>query len=129
MPSAVDRVGARPSRVIIAEDDEATNTLMRLALGVFDCEVTQTHSGLELLERVAFEGPFDVIVTDLMMPQLDGARVIAMMRTAGVATPVLVVTGHPTERAPEFEDVQLLRKPFALDAFRQAVRAVLPEDD
>jgi CheY-like chemotaxis protein len=120
-------------RVIIAEDDAATRELMRTALRPLDCEVVETCSGLELLERIAYEGPFDVIVTDLAMPCIDGVRVLAMVRNAGVETPVLIVTAYPPADLDEtdahtYGEVQLLRKPFGLNELRSAVSSMMEED-
>jgi CheY-like chemotaxis protein len=114
-------------RVVIAEDDPETRALMCLALGTMGCEVVDVGTGLELLETLAYAGPFDAIVTDLAMPHIDGVRVIAMVRNAGLRTPVLVVTAHaPAELDHNatrwLGDVTLLRKPFGLNALRGAVR-------
>jgi two-component system, cell cycle sensor histidine kinase and response regulator CckA len=120
-------------RVIIAEDDPDTRALMRAALKNMDCEIVEAASGLELLELVAYGGPFDLIVTDLAMPHIDGVRVIAMVRNAGLNTPVLIVTAYPPDdvgdgSAKWLGDVKLLRKPFGLQALRHAVRDLLPHE-
>jgi two-component system OmpR family response regulator len=113
-------------RVVLAEDDPKTRALMCIAISTMGCEVIDVGSGLELLETLAYAGPFDAIVTDLAMPHIDGVRVIAMVRNAGLRTPVLVVTAlapadidHHTTRW--LGDVTLLRKPFGLHALRGAV--------
>lgn len=121
-------------RVIIAEDDLATRELIRTALRPLECEIVETASGLELLERIAYEGPFDVIVTDLAMPCIDGVRVIAMVRNAGVDTPVVVVTAYPPEdvdgeTARWLGEVRLVRKPFGLQELRRTVAPLLPRDE
>ena len=111
-------------RLVLAEDDEDTRALMRSALGSLDCEIREAASGLELLECLAYEGPFDLIVTDLAMPHLDGVRAIAMARNAGLKTPVLLVTAYPPDDGASGDwlgDVRLLRKPFGLSALRTAV--------
>lgn len=121
-------------RVIIAEDDPDTRALMRAALRPLDCEVFEAGSGLELLELIAYGGPFDLIVTDLAMPHIDGVRVIAMVRNARVQTPILIVTAYPPDDVGESttrwlgEEVKLLRKPFGLHALRHAVRELLPTE-
>ena len=117
-------------RVVIAEDDAETRSLMRLALRHMRCEIREVGSGLELLEAIAYEGPFDLIVTDIAMPHIDGVRVIAMARNAGVKTPILVVSAHAPDDtgAAWLGEVKLLRKPFGLQALRQAVTSLLGAD-
>ena len=114
-------------RVVIAEDDVETRSLMRLALRHMSFEIREVGSGLELLEALAYEGPFDLIVTDIAMPQIDGVRVIAMARNAGVTTPVLVVSAHVPDdtTAAWLGEVKVLRKPFGVQALRQAVTLLL----
>jgi CheY-like chemotaxis protein len=119
----------RMARVVIADDDPEIRTLLRAALGPRDHQVRETASGLELLEALAYEGPFDLIVTDLMMPHIDGVRVIAMARNAGVETPVLIVTAHSPDDEPTaawLGRARILRKPFALASVREAARALMP---
>jgi len=118
------------ARVVIAEDDVDTRALMRAALRPLDLEIHEVGTGLELLERIATAGPFDLIITDLMMPHIDGVRVIAMLRNAGLVTPVLMVTAYPPDDGPAAEwlgQVRLLRKPFGLVALREAASALIPE--
>lgn len=117
-------------RVVIAEDDPATRTLMSVALSAMGYDVVDVGNGLDLLETVAYAGPFDVIVTDLAMPQIDGVRLIAIMRNAGVRTPVLMVTAHAPEDMGEdatewLGECTLLRKPFGIGALRGAVSELL----
>ena len=114
-------------RVVIAEDDFETRSLMRLALRHMSCHILEVGSGLELLEAIAYDGPFDLIVTDIAMPHIDGVRVIAMARNAGVNTPILVVSAHVPEdtTAAWLGEVKILRKPFGLQALRQAVTSLL----
>jgi CheY-like chemotaxis protein len=119
-------------RIVIAEDDPDTRELICCALRPIAGEVREAASGLELLELIAHDGPFDLIVTDLAMPQVDGVRAIAMVRNAGVHTPILLVTAYPPESASEngltsalFGNVQLVRKPFALAALREAAVALM----
>jgi CheY-like chemotaxis protein len=138
VPQCAPRETNMTRRVIIADDDPQTRELIRAALRPLNHEVRETSSGLELLEALAYEGPFDLIVTDLMMPSIDGIRVIAMARNAGVETPILVVTAYPPQDLAGDGDTAtslrwlggatLIRKPFGLADLREAAAALLPPD-
>ena len=116
-------------RVLVADDDHdmlraVSDALTRLGYGV----VCAT-SGAELVDQLATEGPFDLIVTDLAMPWMDGLKTMRSMRTAGVATPVILMTAVSTrDLAAEVSalgtNATLLRKPFDFDALEQAVVSV-----
>ncbi len=120
--------GWRIRRVIIAEDDLDTRYIIRLALRPLECEIVEASSGLELLEALAHQGSFDLIITDLAMPYIDGVRVVAMARTANLRTPVLLVTAYPPDDMATVQwlgDVWLLRKPFALSSLRAAAEGLM----
>ena len=122
-------------RVLIAEDDSAMRELLVLVLRERGYEVDTVCSGSELL-RVLFEaGPkgtlvrhFDLIVTDVRMPGASGLDAVDQLRRRGDLTRVIAVTAFPHDatrhRARQLE-VQLLAKPFDLDALRSAVDAAL----
>jgi len=80
------------TRVLVVEDDVHTATEVAAALGDHGFEVECTHSGREgLLKAVADR--YDAIVLDRMLPGgLDGLAVLATLRTAGVAAPVLILS-------------------------------------
>lgn len=122
-------------RIVIAEDDVDTRALIKAALRPLDCELRETGSGLELLEAIAFEGPFDLIVTDLAMPHIDGVRVLAMLRNAGMNTPAILVTAYGPQDVQDdgktgdlLGNVHLMRKPFGLSALRRVASSLLPAE-
>ena len=92
--------------------------------------VLRAGNGTELLEQLANEGPFDLIVTDVSMPWMSGLQVANSARTAEVETPVIVITAttDPTldqQVAALGKNARLLRKPFELDALQAAATALL----
>jgi CheY-like chemotaxis protein len=80
------------ARVLLAEDDPEMLSIVADALAHLGCAVIRARSGAELVDQLADEGPFDLIVTDISMPWMDGLNAIRSMRTAGLATPVIVMT-------------------------------------
>jgi signal transduction histidine kinase/CheY-like chemotaxis protein len=90
---------ARPARVLIVDDDPASLRLMREALATAIVEVCTVDTAAAALERARQER-FDLVITDLIMPGIDGfALVSSLHRDPDTrTTPVLVVTGHDLSR-------------------------------
>jgi CheY-like chemotaxis protein len=122
-------------RVLLAEDDEATRTILANVLEAMGLEVIQIRDGGRMLVAVASHyksgrtpEDIDLIVTDIHMPVVSGMELFKGLRAAGWTTPVIVVTGHAAPEAIEAAerlDAVLLLKPLDLDRFETAVRAAL----
>lgn len=122
-------------RVLVAEDSPAMRELLMLVLRERGYEVDCARSGSEMLSVLsacrtvgAFAERFDLIVTDVRMPGASGLDVIDRLRRDGESTPVIAVTAFPLDATVERSrrlGVQLLAKPFDLDALRSAVEAAL----
>ena len=79
--------------MLVADDDPDMLAVLTDALERLGYEVVQVESGAGLVDQLANEGPFDLIVSDISMPWMDGLKALRSVRTAGVATPVIVMTG------------------------------------
>ena len=116
-------------RIAVAEDDDVMRAWLVNALTVGETDVHQATSGAELVALLAEHGPFDLLVTDLSLPWMDGLQVIASARSAGVRTPVLFVTGHDHEGLAgliaRFGDSLLLRKPVGIAELRAGAQNLL----
>jgi CheY-like chemotaxis protein len=117
-------------RALVADDDEQTLHMVAQAVELFGAEVTCASTGGELIEALGAGKPFDLIVTDVAMPWMTGLQVMHSVRTAGLHTPVVVMTAlqDPSVAAQASRlghDAVLLRKPFNVDALHAAIRGVL----
>ena len=105
-----------PTNIVVADDDADTRELVKAALPGF--EVFEASDGIELLEVLASTRPCHLIVTDVDMGWLDGIQAAATARTAGLRTPILVITGmtgaRVAERVARIPGAVLLRKPFSV---------------
>lgn len=125
----------RRKRVLVAEDSPAMLELLVLVLRERGFEVDCASSGSEMLSVLsgcrtagALAERFDLIVTDVRMPGASGLDVIDRLRRDGESTPVIAVTAFPldaTVARSQRLGVQLLAKPFDLDALRSAVEVAL----
>lgn len=118
------------ARILVADDDsELLDTLVD-ALGNLGAEVVRAQSGAELVEKLADEAPFSLIVTDVGMPYLSGLQAMAMARAAGVGPAVIVMTALRDERIPELvhalgKKAVLLRKPFDIGELESLAATLL----
>ncbi len=82
--------------VLVVDDDPVQRRLLEAMVRRFGYEALVAASGEEALTILRSEsgGGIDVVVLDLMMPNVDGMMVLARLREAGVETPVIVQTAH-----------------------------------
>jgi DNA-binding response OmpR family regulator len=114
-------------RILLVDDEQAVQTLLAYPLRKEGYEVVAATTGQEALERFR-EGKFDLVVLDVMLPQLDGFDVCRELR-AKSTVPIIMLTA----KAEEFDKVlglelgadDYITKPFSLREFRSRVRAVL----
>src|SRR5262245_42198686 len=116
--------------VLVADDDSMLLRAVTKALTGLGAHVVQAGSGAELIERLADEGPFDLIVTDVSMPWMSGLEAIHASRLAGLAVPVIVMTALAHEHIPAKVRALggravMLRKPFDLSSLKAAVTSLL----
>ena len=111
--------------VLVVEDDLALRTFYELALLEHGHAVNAVANGAEALSVVGPE--IDLVVTDLMMPMMQGDELIAELRAKPEFRdlPVLVVTAHPDDLSAELRNgkTSVLRKPFEFDEFIRWVDA------
>ena len=118
------------ARILIAEDEEAVRTLLRRALADDGHEVVTAADGAEALDTLQREsGRFDLLLTDIKMPVMDGiALALATARDFPVL-PILLMTGYADqrERASGLESLirDVVTKPFTLAQIKAAVSAAL----
>lgn len=79
-------------RVLLVEDDLTTAQSITLMLKVSGAVVDQTDTGEEALELVKHYD-YDIVVLDLMLPDMEGYEVVRRMRLARIDTPVLILSG------------------------------------
>jgi DNA-binding response OmpR family regulator len=113
--------------VLVADDDADMLTAVSEAMASLGFDVLSVDNGAGLIDCLASEGPFDLIVADISMPWMDSLKTLRSVRSAGVTTPVIVITALTDEQIPTRvqalgANAILLRKPFDLDELAAAAR-------
>ncbi|MGO9673106.1 MAG: cell cycle histidine kinase CckA [Methylocella sp.] len=114
--------------ILLVEDEEAVRAFGARALASRGYSVLQAASGLEALEIVAQNhGKIDLVVSDVVMPEMDGPTMFGELRKRGVTAKVIFVSGYAEEafakNLPEGEEFAFLPKPFSLKQLIEAVKA------
>ncbi|AOK91931.1 response regulator transcription factor [Paenibacillus sp. SEL1] len=116
------------STILIIDDDEKIVSMLRRGLAFEGYEVLTAANGAEGLNKMLTAEP-DVVVLDVMMPQVDGFEVCRRMREGGSTVPVLMLTAKDeVENRVKGLDLgadDYLVKPFALEELLARVRALL----
>jgi len=81
-------------RALLVEDSKSARRMLRAELADWGLEVVEAATGLEGLQRVAEGEPFDLVLIDWKLPDLDGVEVLARMREAGAAPAALMLTAY-----------------------------------
>jgi CheY-like chemotaxis protein len=101
------------ARILVVDDESSMRFLLRLAFEMAGHQVEEASNGLVAIQAVESGRAPDLVATDLMMPLMNGAELIARLRanpaTAGV--PVIVVSASPGSERETDADV-FFRKPF-----------------
>lgn len=116
-------------RVLLVEDDAPIREMTKdiLSDDGFDVlDVGDAETALGCLER---DGPFDLLVSDVGLPGMDGRDLASIATILNPAMPILLVTGYAGAAGarPDFlgDDIKLLRKPFTLKQLVSSVRSLL----
>lgn len=120
------------ARILIAEDDLAVQSFVYRALAREGHDVTAVDDGLRALD-VLREAKFDLLITDIVMPGLDGIALALKVARDYPELPTLLMTGYSAERqrAHNLDELicQVISKPFTLKQICSVAGEVLATAD
>ncbi|MDE2405858.1 MAG: response regulator [Sphingomonadales bacterium] len=119
--------------ILLVEDEDSVRMVAERALARAGYTVTLASDGEEGLDRLAErleagEGLFDLVLSDVVMPGMDGPTMVREMRLRAPSLPVLFMSGHAEEqlrRELDIDNAQFLGKPFSVQQVCDKVAAVL----
>jgi signal transduction histidine kinase len=110
--------------ILLVDDEELLLTTCQTVLSTYGYQVTCANSGEKALELIAAAtAPFDLVITDLVMPRMSGRELIEQIQLRLPGVPVLCTSGF--ERRPTDEDEAYLAKPFTSQELLRHVQRML----
>ena len=120
--------GRRPGRVLVVDDEDNITFLLDAALRHFGFDVRAASNGRDALREVEQFAP-DVMLLDVMLPDLDGFEVVRRMRMAGLKVPVLFLTARDAVedkvRGLTLGGDDYVTKPFSLEEVVARIQVML----
>lgn len=86
------------SRILVAEDSSTQAVLIRGILEEAHYEVDLVEDGRQALQSLDGGGQYDLVLTDMVMPEMDGLHLVRAIRTHHAGTPVILMTGQGTDQ-------------------------------
>ncbi len=125
---AMDATGQ--GTILLVEDEDAVRAFGARALAARGYTVLEAASGVQALEVFdEMDGKIDLIVSDVVMPEMDGPTMFGELRKRGVKCKVIFVSGYAedafSKNLPEGEEFGFLPKPFSLKQLVEAVKSHL----
>lgn len=121
----------QPPRILLVDDDAAVRDAFGIVLKMAGHDVTCVDRATEAL-ALQEARPFDLVITDIVMPDMDGLELIRVLADRHPATPILVMSGGGDYGGPLYLDLALrfgaraaLAKPCAPPVVLRAIRAIL----
>jgi DNA-binding NtrC family response regulator len=113
-------------KILVVDDENRIRSLLSEILSSEGFEVSMARDGQDSLDQMA-RSCFDLVITDIQMPNLDGMAMLRRMKKAGRKEKVIIMTGSGLGRDLSGEDVppvvSRLQKPFRMDRFLDVVIA------
>jgi two-component system cell cycle sensor histidine kinase/response regulator CckA len=116
--------------ILLVEDEDMVRAVAERALTRAGYTVVTASQGEEGLERFAGMGKIDLVVSDVVMPTMDGPAMVRAMRAQRPGLPVLFMSGYAEEQlrqSIDIDDVAFLPKPFSVAQLAEAVSAALDD--
>jgi DNA-binding NtrC family response regulator len=126
--SARVRAELEDVEILVAEDDTDIRELLSRLLAGAGAKVTTAADGAEAIQMASL-GVYDLLVTDLRMPEMDGMELIRAVRRAAPRTRIVMITAYGDVN--DFIDAMqmgadaFVRKPFTVDRILDVIRSSL----
>ena len=109
--------------ILVIDDEDIILDCLRKSLAYLGYLVTVAHDGKEGIELLKNGYNFDLVITDIMMPRMNGNAVAKHIRSSDKSeTPIVAITGYGDDIDRELFNFVLL-KPFDLEALADVVRS------
>jgi len=131
LPAVPVRPASRPSILVV--DDEGA--VRRFALRVLEREgygVTEARDGVEAVDLIKSGGTFEAVVSDIVMPRMNGVELLQALSSIDSNLPVILMSGYATGALTKLgisPPCAILPKPFSAERLMQEVRRCTRQRD
>jgi two-component system cell cycle sensor histidine kinase/response regulator CckA len=127
-PELIDSDWSVGGRILLVEDEDMVRVVADRALARAGYEVTACPGGEEGLSAISEGGDFDIVVSDVVMPGMDGPAMVRAIRQLRPDIPVLFMSGYAEENLRseiDIPDMHFIAKPFSVASISDKVGAVM----
>jgi DNA-binding response OmpR family regulator len=121
-------VVSREPKLLLADDDPSVRDLISRILSFLGYEVMVANNGLEA-GTLFLTGSYDLVITDLHMPLMNGWQLSRLIKERSPSTPVIVITGFRDDRYWEEMNMNwvdaIVMKPFKVKEFGRTIQSLL----
>lgn len=120
-------LGTNQGRVLVVDDDAGMRVFVARALAKLGYGVTQAADGDEAIELILRDDPFDLVITDVVMPSMGGLDLVKRIREHHAGVPAVYMTGYEDLVLDQHPDLRarVLAKPFTVQDLINTVRAAM----
>ena len=106
-------------KILVVDDEAAIRSLLRSAVASVGAQVFEAEDGRHALTIANAQAPFELVITDVLMPEMDGIDMAKCLMQAGQAERFLFISGYcdldaSPERIQDFGMAAFLAKPFSI---------------
>lgn len=119
--------------ILAVEDETAVAELLALVLGGPNCKVATANNGEKALAKIgAAKKPFDLVITDHLMPHISGLELVRELRARNFGGKVVVLSAHLAEdNIKAYQELgvdKMISKPFDVDELRGTIDVLANEN-
>lgn len=126
-----EQIEVVPQRLLIIDDDPAILDILSRTLPPYGFTCDQAADGIDALLKVG-KNTYDLIISDIMMPNLDGFKLLEMLTLKGICVPLMFMTAFTSpdneQRARELGAREFIRKPLELKSIVNLINHVLDQE-
>ena len=117
--------------ILVVDDDDMMRAFVKELLEINDFKITEASNGKAGLKEFRENTP-DLVITDIIMPEMEGISFIRELRSHNKDIPIIAMTGNVHGRMEEFLDIssqlgadEILRKPIKAQEFLDAINKLI----
>ncbi|MEL6488141.1 MAG: response regulator, partial [Pseudomonadota bacterium] len=129
-PAPVSSDWSAGGRILLVEDEDMVRAVAERALARAGYQVTACPGGEEGLAAIAQGADFDLVVSDVVMPGMDGPAMVRAIRQQRPDMPILFMSGYAEEQLRkeiDIPDMHFIAKPFSVSAIGDKVALVMQQ--